>query len=279
MPGTVTILGNGLLLFCFPYDAQVNAALRDAAGNKVRWDPGNRGFTLSLSRLRGDQATIADVARFVLQHGLDPDAEARELLGLHQAHAPTLDTLALDAPGPGDLGPGRLHASLLPTTTWGSNLRGIFSNAEWDRLRIPVCTAAGNVCEVCGAEAHMDDGRKRRPDCHELWGFEHRDGRNIQRLTRLIALCPDCHRVQHIGLAGLKGETQLVIAKLRAVNGWTRRQTELELDRAEAEFVDRERYAWDLDLSALSDAVTIDGYPDLYISSAARNQLGNSFYG
>jgi hypothetical protein len=33
-----------------------------------------------------------------------------------------------------------------------------------------------------------DSGRRRRPDCHELWIFEHQSGRSIQRLDTLIAL-------------------------------------------------------------------------------------------
>lgn len=279
MPGTVTVLGSGLLLFRFPYDAQVNSALRDAASNRVRWDAERRGFTLSPSVLRGDPAMTAAIARFVLQHGLDAEASVHALLGFHQPGEATLETLAPSDVDPEDLRPGQLRASLLPATTWGSNLRGIFKSAEWDRLRIPVCTAADNVCEVCGAEARMDNGRKRRPDCHELWGFEHRDGQHIQRLKRLIALCPDCHRVQHIGLAELNGETDLVIAKLRAVNGWTSQQAEFELDRAEAEFERRQRHDWDLDLSVLKESVTIEGYPNLYIPAVERARLGNSFYG
>lgn len=128
------------------------------------------------------------------------------------------------------------------------------------------------------ATAHMDSGRKRRPDCHELWIFEHQPGRNIQRLTRLIALCPDCHRAQHIGLAGVNDETELVIAKLREVNGWTAAQAAWEMNRAWAEYERRQRYRWDLDLSALRDVVTIDGYPDLYFPADDCDRLGNSYY-
>lgn len=129
-----------------------------------------------------------------------------------------------------------------------------------------MCAAAGEVCEVCGAQTYTDSGSKRRPDCHELWIFEHRDGSNIQRLDRLIALCPDCHRAQHIGSAKVNGETELVISKLREVNGWTTEQATLEMNRAWAECECRERYRWDLDLSALRDVVIIDGFPRSLLS-------------
>lgn len=282
MPGTVKIVDSELLLFCFPYDPDVNRALRRAADNRVHWDAERRGFTLSASRLRHDPSMIAEITGFIRKHGLDADADVGGLLGFREVN-PAIPSAAprpqQRPPSPGDLGPGQLRAGLLPSSTWGSNLRGVFSREDWDALRIPVCTAAGNVCEVCGAETYMDNGRKRRPDCHELWVFEHEDGRNIQRLGRLIALCPDCHRVQHVGLAELNGETGPVIAKLREVNHWTERQAELELDRAWAEYERRERYRWDLDLAVLSESVTIDGFPDLYIPAAERDRLGNSYYG
>jgi len=98
----------------------------------------------------------------------------------------------------------------------------------------------------------MDNGRTRRPDCHEQWTFEYGTVRNVQRLDRLIALCMDCHRVQHIGLANVNGEMDLVIAKLCAVNSWTEQQADRELDRAEEEFVRRAELYWDLDCQFLA---------------------------
>ncbi len=50
------------------------------------------------------------------------------------------------------------------------------------------------------------------------------------------------------------------------------------MNRARAAFEERRRYRWDLDLSALREIVTIDGYPDLYIPANDRYRLGNSYY-
>jgi hypothetical protein len=279
MPGTVTLVDGQLLLFRFPYSPETNDALRDVSGNRVHWDRELRGFTLSAGRLRRDPAMVAKLTRFIGERGLDADAGIRKLLAFRTVKAPSLPATpaARRPPGPDELCPGQLRCDLLPASTWGSNLRGVFSRKDWDALRIPVCMASGNVCEVCGAEVDTDSGRKRRPDCHELWVFEHRD-RNVQRLDRLIALCPDCHRAQHIGLAGVKAETGLVVAKLREVNGWTTAQAMLEMNRAWAEYERRQHYRWDLDLSALRDVVTIDGYPDLYFRAEDRDRLGNSYY-
>lgn len=68
------------------------------------------------------------------------------------------------------IGPGLIYPDVLPENVWGSNLRGILPRADWDRLRIPVCKAAGMHCEVCGQPGYdPQTGRPRRPDCHELW--------------------------------------------------------------------------------------------------------------
>lgn len=280
MPGTVTLVDGQFLLFSFAHSPEANNALRDATDNRVHWDPNLRGFRLSSDRLRGNAAMVAKLTRFIGERGLDAGPGIRKLLAFRRVKATSLPAAsrAGRTPGTGELGPNQLKCDLLPASTWGSNLRGVFSPRDWDTLRIPVCTAADDVCEVCGAETYTDDGRKRRPDCHELWTFEHHNGRNVQRLDRLIALCPDCHRAQHIGLAEVNGETGLVITKLCEVNAWTTAQATLEMNRAWAEYEHRQRYHWDLDLSALRAAVTIDGYPDLYFPAEERDHLGNSYY-
>jgi hypothetical protein len=280
MPGTVKLVDGHLLLFSFPYSPEANSALRDVTDSRVHWDQKLRGFTLSADRLRGNAAMVTKLTRFIGEWGLDTDPGIYKLLAFRTVKATSLPAAsrARRPPSTGELGPGQLRCDLLPASTWGSNLRGVFSRRDWDTLRIPVCTATGDVCEVCGAEAHTDDGRKRRPDCHELWIFERRNSRNVQRLDRLIALCPDCHRAQHIGLAGVNAETDLVIAKLCEVNAWTTAQATMEMKRAWAEYEHRQRYRWDLDLSALRDRVTIDGYPDLYFAAEERARLGNSYY-
>jgi hypothetical protein len=153
----------------------------------------------------------------------------------------------------------------------GSNLRGILSKTEWDRLRIPVCEAAGNRCEVCGQPGYdPDTGRPRRPDCHELWHFEVTSTSAVQRLARLIALCPDCHRVQHAGRAAVLGELPKVIGQIRAVNAWNDAEIQFSLDSANERYRWRRRFNWDLDLSMLADRIQIHGHDDLLIPAAQR---------
>lgn len=176
------------------------------------------------------------------------------------------------------IGPGVIHPDLLPSNVWGSNLRGIFSRDQWDALRLPVCAAADNRCEVCREPSVDERGRSRRPDCHELWHFDSTGGAKVQRLIRLIALCVDCHRVQHIGLAQLHNKERLVREQLKKVNSWTDREVEVALNNAVSRFQWRGQFDWDLDLSLLQGTIDLENYPDLLIPAQQRWELGNSYH-
>lgn len=167
----------------------------------------------------------------------------------------------------------RLRASLLPESVWGSNIRGLVSRTHWDALRIPVCDAAANRCEICGTAC-----RPRRPDTHEKWTFTPAAGPRpgVQKLQKLIALCRDCHRVQHSGLARVRGEQFLVQSHLQRVNQWSAHQASDDIDRAAALGELLRHEPWDLDLSTLQRRLAIPGYPALRIPHTDRVHLGNS---
>jgi hypothetical protein len=178
------------------------------------------------------------------------------------------------------IGPGLIYLDMLPDNVWGSNLRGILPNTAWHELRLPVCEEAGNRCEVCGQSGYdPDTGRPRRPDCHELWRFEITSTSAVQRLARLIALCPDCHRVLHSGRAAIRGELSMVVAQLRAVNAWNDSEIRLALHNADDRFRWRRRYSWDLDLSVLAGRIRVPAGSGLLIPASERARLGNSYFG
>ncbi|GAA2121771.1 hypothetical protein [Glycomyces algeriensis] len=176
------------------------------------------------------------------------------------------------------IGPGLIYPDMLPENVWGSNLRGILPKADWDRLRIPVCEAAGNRCEVCSQPGYdPDTGRQRRPDCHELWHFEVTSTSAVQRLARLVALCPDCHRVQHAGRASVRGELSKVVGQLRAVNSWNHSEVRQALHNAEERYRWRRQFNWDLDLTLLAGKMRVARCPNLVVPASERTRLGNSF--
>jgi hypothetical protein len=176
------------------------------------------------------------------------------------------------------VGPGQLHPDLLPEQVWGSNLRAILSRQGWDELRIPVCARAKNRCEVCGDTASDPvSGSLRRPDCHELWSFEIQSDRFVQRLSGLVAMCPNCHRCMHVGLAERRGELDRVREQLARINGWNRSEVEAALNSAFGAFQGRRGFSWDLDLTLLHGRIQVPGFPGLVVPAESREALGNSF--
>ena len=152
-----------------------------------------------------------------------------------------------------------LYVEMVPKTAWGKNLRTSCMAAKelvtcnWDRLRKLAYQQAGNRCEVCSGR-----GNKWPVECHEVWDYRlTQDTNNVtqakQRLDRLIALCPACHEVKHLGFARTRGREREALAHLATVNGWTTQQVEDHVAQESALFVQRSQYAWTLDLGGLLD--------------------------
>lgn len=106
----------------------------------------------------------------------------------------------------------KLTIELVPRTAWYKNLRSELSKSDWDKLRKDTYAKAGNVCEVCGGT-----GPKWPVECHEIWDYN--EDSNIQTLKGLVALCPDCHQVKHIGFAQMQGHYTTARDHLSEVNG------------------------------------------------------------
>lgn len=139
----------------------------------------------------------------------------------------------------------RLTIELVPQTCWFSNVRDQVSRQNWDRIRTQVYKRACHRCEVCGGR-----GSRHPVECHEVWAYD--DTAHVQRLVRMIALCPACHEVKHIGLAGVKGRGEQASAHLAEVNGWTPHVAARYIDQAFAVWRKRSAQSWSLDVSALT---------------------------
>lgn len=171
----------------------------------------------------------------------------------------------------------RVRFDMLPSEVWGSNLRTILTRTEWDRLRMQVCEMAGNKCQLCGGSVTSPRGDRNRPDCHERWSFEALgEGRGVQRLVQLVALCPECHQTQHLGRAQLEGLLDVVRQRVAELNGWSDQEVEADMHRAADRYRALAGFAWDLDLSVLSNMISIAGYPDLVIPASERARATSS---
>ena len=145
----------------------------------------------------------------------------------------------------------QLTVELVPRSCWYSNVRSEVSAAEWEVCKRFVAGRSGNRCEICG-----ERGPRWPVECHEIWEYdESQFGRHIQRLTGLIALCPACHTVKHIGRAEATGNFLPAAQHLARVNGWDEDETFTYLANAFDLWAERSNHEWQLDISYLTEVL------------------------
>ena len=140
----------------------------------------------------------------------------------------------------------KLTIELVPRTSWYSNVRSNVSPSEWDKLRKSSYAAAGYKCEICGGK-----GKKHPVECHEEWEYVIEDEERIQRLVKLLSLCPDCHKVKHPGLAQINGQIHIVLKQLMKVNGMSHDRASAYIDEAFMLWDERSAYDWRLDIDLI----------------------------
>jgi len=140
--------------------------------------------------------------------------------------------------------PPRLTIELVPRSCWFDNVRSAVSSPDWKRLRQQTARRAGWKCKICGGK-----GPRWPVECHEIWHYD--DDRQCQTLTGLIALCPSCHEVKHMGFSGLRGKKDEAVAHLALVNGWSLQGAFDYVDEAFDVWRERSRHAWQLGISWL----------------------------
>lgn len=137
-----------------------------------------------------------------------------------------------------------LTVELVPKGQWGTNLRSELPKKEWDRLRKDCYAKADYCCEICNGKGH------RHPvECHEIWHYD--EETKTQRLDGLIALCPPCHQVKHIGRTMAIGKGEKAIKHIMKVNGWSKQDVELYLEEVFETWSRRSQEKWTLDISWL----------------------------
>ena len=143
----------------------------------------------------------------------------------------------------------KLTVELVPSTQWEDNLRSRLTKHQWDSLRAACYQKAGHVCEVCGGR-----GPKHPVECHEIWDYDDRS--LIQRLTGLVALCPPCHKVKHIGFALTQGQDSFLraLGHLATVNQWPMELAMEYVDRQFQIHKIRSQRQYHLDLRWLEDS-------------------------
>jgi hypothetical protein len=123
-------------------------------------------------------------------------------------------------------------------------VRDHVDKTTWDTLRRQTYQKAKYVCEVCGGR-----GSDWPVECHEIWDYD--DENHVQKLIGLTALCPSCHEVKHIGLAGIRGRGKIAAIHLAKVNNWTSVQTKEYLVKVFEIWKERSQHQWKIDISFL----------------------------
>lgn len=135
----------------------------------------------------------------------------------------------------------KLNFQLVPDGCWYTNLRSALPREVWDRLRRAAYRRARNKCSICGAEGRLE--------AHEVWEYD--DKNHIQKLCDIIAVCPACHEVIHIGRTSLLGREAEAQAHFMKVNGATQSEYHAALGEANRVHAERSRHEWVTDISAL----------------------------
>ena len=141
-----------------------------------------------------------------------------------------------------------LAVELVPESCWCSNVRDHATPDQWDTLRRATYKRYSNLCAICKGR-----GSKWPVECHEVWEYSVQENCNLQKLRYLIALCPSCHEVKHIGRAQAMGNELRAMRHLSRVNNWNRAKTERYLRCIMLLWNARSDLKWDLDLSWVSN--------------------------
>jgi hypothetical protein len=143
-----------------------------------------------------------------------------------------------------------LTIELVPSSCWFTNVRSEISDSHWKKLAKRTAEKANFECEVCGGK-----GRKWPVECHELWHYNETNFR--QTLTGLVALCPPCHAVKHIGFSSIKGRYDNAFNHLARVNGWSTDITKAYIEEQFQVWLERSKYEWTLDIKWLENELGV----------------------
>ncbi|MCD8372481.1 MAG: hypothetical protein LUD27_04170 [Clostridia bacterium] len=137
----------------------------------------------------------------------------------------------------------KLNFELVPDSCWYSNLRSILSPEQWNIVRKDAYARAGGKCMICGAPSN-------RLEAHERWSYN--EDTATQKLEAVIAVCPACHAVIHIGRTSLKGNEKAASEHFMKVNGCGYADYRKALGKANEDHRRRNGIAeWKLDLTWL----------------------------
>jgi len=143
----------------------------------------------------------------------------------------------------------KLTIELVPSTSWYTNVRSKVSRPEWDIIRRKCYKEADYKCEIC-ADSGKNQGVNWPVECHEIWKYN--DTNHIQTLIGFIALCPNCHKVKHIGLSQIKGWMDIVYTQLTKINNISKDTALKYIDESFEVWKSRSQYEWEVNINYIT---------------------------
>jgi hypothetical protein len=149
----------------------------------------------------------------------------------------------------------RLEIELIPRPLWGMSVAKQ-DKRLWSRVRVGAYSTAGHRCEVCGETGPR--GSNANPgglEAHEQWEYVREGATGIQRLVKVLALCPRCHRCKHMGRSKRtlpREQFRELEAHFMTVNGMSRRGYEDHVGDVMRAWPHHIAVTWIQDLSILN---------------------------
>lgn len=140
----------------------------------------------------------------------------------------------------------KLQIELVPRSCFWSNVRSNVTKSQWDKIRIESYQKTNNLCAICGGQ-----GTKHPVECHEVWIYD--DTTMIQRLGFFQAICPLCHEVKHIGLAGVLGNGERAFNRFKEINELDKITADKIYDAVWKQWGIRSKQQWKLDIEHLRE--------------------------
>jgi hypothetical protein len=142
----------------------------------------------------------------------------------------------------------KLSVELIPKTSHFINARSILKKSQWDKIRFLTYEKANHKCEIC-KQTGLEQGYKHKVECHEIWKYS--KSKKIQKLIGLIALCPLCHQVKHIGRSIMIGKQEQTLKHLESINKWDQNQALEYINEAFKKCDELSKLNWTIDVSIL----------------------------
>lgn len=140
----------------------------------------------------------------------------------------------------------KLTIELVPSTSWYTNVRSMVDKAQWDVIRKNCYKHAHYKCEIC-RDTGFNQNAKWPVECHEIWEYD--DIKHTQTLTGFIALCPNCHKVKHVGLSEIKGWMDIVHAQLIKVNDMSEVEVAEYIGQSFLKWEERSQHEWKININ------------------------------